>query len=87
LLAWDVCNGGIRGGRIKVVGPEFYRARAAEAMRKAHTDLFNRHIYREIACCYERLAADSDESSNSYSAGGRTARWGQAEDQFQGASQ
>jgi hypothetical protein len=35
------------------MGPEFYRVRAAEAMRKAHADLFNSHIYREIACCYE----------------------------------
>ena len=44
------------------MGPEFYRARAAEAMRKARADLFNSHIYREIACCYERLAAGSDET-------------------------
>jgi hypothetical protein len=69
------------------MGPEFYRARAAEAMRKARADLFNSHIYREIACCYERLAADSEESSNSYSAGSSAARSGRAGDQFQGASQ
>jgi hypothetical protein len=46
---------------------EFYRARAAEATRKAQADLFNSHIYREIASCYERLAAESDH----YSAGGQ----------------
>jgi hypothetical protein len=43
------------------MGAEFYRARAAEAMRKARADLFNSHIYREIAYCYERLAADGNE--------------------------
>jgi hypothetical protein len=52
------------------MGPEFYRARAAEAMRKARADLYNSQIYREIACCYERLAAGSNEVSNSNSAGG-----------------
>jgi hypothetical protein len=44
-------------------------------MRKARADLFNSHIYREIACCYEGLAADSDESSNSYFARGSAADW------------
>jgi hypothetical protein len=51
--------------------PEYYRARAAEATRKARADLFNSHIYREIACCYERLAADSDQQ-NSHSTRIRT---------------
>jgi hypothetical protein len=69
------------------MGPEFYRARAAEAMRKARADLFNSHIYREIACCYERLAADNEASSNSYSAGGSAAGSTGAEDQLQGLSQ
>jgi hypothetical protein len=69
------------------MGPEFYRARAADAMRKARADLFNSHIYREIACCYERLAADGDELSNSYFAVGSTARSGRAGDQFQRDSQ
>jgi hypothetical protein len=68
------------------MGPEFYRARAAEVMRKARADLFNSHIYREIACCYERLAADNEGSSNSYSAEGRAARSTGAEDQLQGVS-
>jgi hypothetical protein len=65
------------------MGPEFYRVRAAEAMRKAHADLFNSHIYREIACCYERLAADGDELSNSYFTACSTSRSGRAGDQFQ----
>jgi hypothetical protein len=58
------------------MGPEFYKSKAAEAMRRARADLFNSHIYREIACCYERLAADSEESSNSYSAENTAARSG-----------
>jgi hypothetical protein len=56
------------------MGREFYKSKAAEAMRRASDDLFNSHIYREIACCYERLAADSDELSNSYSANSYFAR-------------
>jgi hypothetical protein len=43
---------------------EYYRARAAEATRKASADLFNSHTYREIACCYERLAADSEQQKS-----------------------
>jgi hypothetical protein len=42
---------------------EYYKARAAEATRKARADLFNSHTYREIACCYERLAAASRRRS------------------------
>ena len=41
------------------------------ARRKARADLFNSHIYREVACCYERLAADSDQR-NSCSASTRS---------------
>jgi hypothetical protein len=44
--------------------PEYYRARAAEATRRARADLFNSHTYREIARCYERLAADSDQQNS-----------------------
>jgi len=50
---------------IKAMDPDYYRERAAEATRKARADLFNSHIYREVACCYERLAAES-EQQNSY---------------------
>jgi hypothetical protein len=45
------------------MNPEYYRARAAEATRKARADLFNSHTYRDVACCYERLAADSDQQT------------------------
>jgi hypothetical protein len=55
---------------------EYYRARAAEATRKARADLFNSHTYREIACCYERLAADSDQR-NCYSASAARSARGQ----------
>ena len=50
------------------MGAGYYRAKAAEATRKARADLFNSQTYREIACCYERLAAGCDEQ-NSCSAG------------------
>jgi hypothetical protein len=39
----------------------YYRARAAEATRKARAELLNSHIYHEVARCYERLAADSEQ--------------------------
>jgi hypothetical protein len=56
-------NGGKRGCRIEAMDPECYRARAAGATRKAGANLFNSHTYRESACCYERLAEDSDQQS------------------------
>jgi hypothetical protein len=54
--------------------PEYYRARAAEATRKARTDLFNSHTYREIASCYERLAEDSDQQNTYSASAARSAR-------------